>query len=666
VPANVQSARSAQIDDSPDASLAGFMNRRLGSVYLNEVQGNPFQPDVNFRGYTASPLLGSAQGLSVYMDGVRLNQPFGDVVSWDLLPKRAIASLVLMPGSNPLFGLNTLGGALAVQTKDGRTHPGTSLAAGVGPHRRVQAEFETGGANEVGLHWYGTVNRVHDGGWRAASPSDLLQAFAKVGHHSSEGDLQLTTAVARTALTGNGLQEQQLLLREPASVYTHPDTTRNRAALVNLAVRRPLDGARVASGNLYWRRLRTGTFNGDVNPDFLEDDDIAFNGLLNRTHTDQSHFGAAGQLEWSAPAAQSLLGLAADFSRSRFRQGSEFGTLTADRSVAGSGIAGGNDVDLAGRTRTLSVYGSTVLELSSAAHATLALRYNDTRVRNRDALLPGGGPGSLDGDHRFKRLNPALGATFKTEAFTLYAGANQGSRAPSAVELGCADPATPCKLPNAFAGDPPLAQVVATTVEAGLRRSVPHGASWSAGVFRSVNRNDLLFVVDDASGFGHFANVGTTRRQGIEAGASLPLGRRAVVSGNYTLLDATFRGGAGGRIPLVPRQMLKLSGELKAGAATSLGADLLAFGDAAGRGGGRNAGFAVVNVNAQYRPAPRLKLFAQIDNLLDRRYSTAAQAAPTAFDAAGRLAPARPSLFLAPGAPRALFVGLKYSLERAN
>ena len=86
------------------------------------MQGNPFQPDVNYRGYTASPLLGTPQGLSVYMDGVRLNQPFGDVVSWDLIPRLAICHRSpLMPGSNPLFGLNTLGGALAMQTKDGRT-----------------------------------------------------------------------------------------------------------------------------------------------------------------------------------------------------------------------------------------------------------------------------------------------------------------------------------------------------------------------------------------------------------------------------------------------------------------------------------------------------------------------------------------------------------------
>ncbi len=116
----------------------------LGGVYVNDIQNNPLQPDINYRGYTASPLLGTPQGLSVYMDGVRLNQPFGDVVSWDLIPRVAIASLTLIPGSNPLFGLNTLGGALSVRTKDGFDDPGSSVQLGYGSDDRTQLEFETG------------------------------------------------------------------------------------------------------------------------------------------------------------------------------------------------------------------------------------------------------------------------------------------------------------------------------------------------------------------------------------------------------------------------------------------------------------------------------------------------------------------------------------------
>ena len=151
--------RSSHSSDASD-----FLNRYLGSVNINQTQNNPFQPDVNFRGFTASPLLGAAQGLSVYLDGVRLNQPFGDVVSWDLIPRRAIDNMVLMPGSNPLFGLNTLGGALNVATKSGKTDPGTLMEVQGGEYGRRSVEFEHGAGNSDGWHWYVTGNRFHDDG----------------------------------------------------------------------------------------------------------------------------------------------------------------------------------------------------------------------------------------------------------------------------------------------------------------------------------------------------------------------------------------------------------------------------------------------------------------------------------------------------------------------
>src|SRR5262249_39088878 len=145
IPAPVQSATGAEIQRSNALDPPDFMNRYFGSVHVNEMQGNPFQADVSYRGYTASPLLGTPQGLSIYLDGVRLNPPFGDVVSWDLIPRAAIATINLMPGSNPLFGLNTLGGALSIETKDGRNYPGAALQGYVGNHARRAAEFEYGG-----------------------------------------------------------------------------------------------------------------------------------------------------------------------------------------------------------------------------------------------------------------------------------------------------------------------------------------------------------------------------------------------------------------------------------------------------------------------------------------------------------------------------------------
>ncbi len=781
VPANVQTARGADIERSHALDLSAFLSQRLGSVHLNEVQGNAFQPDVNFRGFTASPLLGTAQGLSVYLDGVRLNQPFGDVVSWDLIPKSAIANIALMPGSNPLFGLNTLGGALAVQTKDGLKYPGSVLQLTVGQQGRAAIEFETGGGQAAsGRHWFITGNRFHERGWRVNSPSDVTQLFGKLGFQAGDTRLTLSTALAETKLNGNGLQEQRLLAKDHASVYSQPDTTRNRAALINLAASHSLGDGLSMSGQVYWRRLRAATYNGDVNDDSLDqavyqpnaDERAALtaagysgfpvsgesaastpfpkwrcianallqdepgekcNGLINQSRTAQTQHGLSLQLQGEGRlaglAGQWVLGVALDVSRVHFIQGSELGYLNADHSITGvgafgDGVTGGvvdgapydTRVDLSARTRTASVFGSEVLALNARTHLTLSARYNRSTVKTRDAITPGGGAGSLDGDHTFKRLNPAVGITWAAvPALTAYAGYNQGSRAPSAIELGCADPANPCKLPNAMAGDPPLRQVVTSTLEAGLRGGA--GAMrWNVGVFRADNRDDILFVADNTAGFGYFKNFGKTRRQGLEAGASLPLGG-ATVGANLTLMDATFRsaellGGAGNsrndeaeagfpgvdghigvqpghHIPLVPRRLLKLYADVQLGAAFSVGADVTAVGGSYARGNennahqavgtyylgaGRSAGHAVLNLRGDWKPTRGLTVFVQVNNGLDRRYNTAAQLGATAFDANGNFL-ARPfaanangdrplvsSTSYAPGAPRAVTLGLRYAL----
>lgn len=779
VPAHVQTARSGDLARSQATNLGEFLNLRMGSVHVNDLQGNGFQPDVNFRGFTASPLLGTAQGLSLYMDGIRLNQPFGDVVSWDLVPTTAIASLALMPGSNPLFGLNTLGGALSVQTKDGRRFPGTAVFMGAGSHAAAQLGFESGGSHSDGTHWFVTGLHRQDDGWRVNSRSRVGQLFGKFGARVADTEFTFTAAAAESDLNGNGLQEQRLLAADWRGVYSQPDNTRNRSLMASLAAARELGAGWSAAGQVYARRLKTRTYNGDVNDDALDQavyqpnaaeraalsaagysgfptagetaantpfpkwrcianallrDEPAekCNGLINQSRSSQDQWGLGAQLssdaEWLGRPNRFVVGWALDFSRVQFTQGSELGYLNADRSITGvgafgDGVTGGDvdgepydtRVDLGARTRTASLFASNTLAIDARTHLTLSARYNHTRVTNRDAITPGGGTGSLDGDHRFSRLNPAIGLTFAaSRGLSFYGGVNQGSRTPSAIELGCADPASPCKLPNAMAGDPPLRQVVTTTMEAGARGQWDASTQWHVGLFRSDNRDDILFVADNAAGFGYFKNFGKTRRQGLEAGLSTQIGS-VRLHGSVTLLDATFRSheelnGAGNssneeaadgfpgvdgtidiepghRIPLIPRRMLKLSADWAASGRVSLGLDLQAVGGMLARGNennahtpdgvyylgsGSSAGFAVVHLRGEWRVSPALSLSAKVSNLFDRRYHTAAQLGATAFDAQGRFV-ARPfpanangerplvgSTFYAPGAPRTFGIMARY------
>ena len=778
IAAPVQTATADDLDRAHALDLTAYMKRALGSVYVNDVQSNPLQPDINYRGYTASPLLGTPQGLSVYLDGVRLNQPFGDVVSWDLIPRAAIRSLTLMPGSNPVFGLNSLGGALSLRSKNGYTDPGNSVQLTSGANSRRLVELESGGSAGQ-WSWYATGNQFKEEGWRAYSPSEAQQLFAKLGWRSDATQWLLTAAAANTGLNGNGLQEQLLLASDSASVYTQPDNTHNRAALVNLELTHKFSESIRLAANAYYRNIRTATFNGDVNDGSLgqslyqpsaaeraalsaagysgfpisgetqtntpfpkwrcianallnDEPNEKCNGLLNRTQTAQHNAGLSAQLtlinSLGRHAHHLVIGAALDDSHAHFTQSAQFGYLTPERgvfAVSGPGaFADGTQqsenafdsrVDLTGSGRVYSLYFTDTLALHSAVNLTLSGRYDRSELDNRDALTPGGGAGSLDGNHRFGRFNPAVGLNYlAAPQLSFYAGYSQSSRAPSTIELGCADPANPCRLPNAMAGDPPLQQVITGTVEAGARGRLNDRITWQAGVFRADNQNDILFVADNQAGFGYFRNFGQTRRQGLELGAGSRLGP-VTLDVHYTLLDATFRSPEtlnaasnssndavapgfegtiavrpGDRLPLTPQQIIKAAAQWDVSPAFSVDLDASYIGSSYARGNennqhqpdgvhylgaGSTGGYAVVNLGAQWLARDNLKLFVQVNNVLDRRYDSAAQLGAAAFNSAGAFV-ARPfatpvingersllrSTFIAPGAPRAWWAGLRYSL----
>jgi outer membrane receptor protein involved in Fe transport len=773
IPAPVQSAGQADIQNSGALDISTFLNRRLDAVHINEVQGNPIQADLNYRGYTASPLLGTPQGVSVYMDGVRLNQPFGDVVSWDLIPRFAIAETTLVPGSNPLFGLNTLGGAVALQTKDGRDNPGLEISLAGGSFARKTAELEYGGSSRGGLSWYLGSALFFEDGWRERSPSNARQYFGKLGWQNSRTDLHLSLGYANNLLTGNGLQEQRFLAKDYSSVYTFADSTSNQSPLAILSARHSISPWLTFSGNTYYRYIRTSTFNGDLNENSLDQAiyqpsaaDIRAltaagysgfptsgataantpfpywrciaqaleqaepaekcNGLLNRTLGEQHNGGLSGQLTWFAsPNAgsgawrnQFTAGAAYDRSSVAFQQSQQFAYMNPDRTFTpvnafadGSTNADGEPYDtrvnLDGSIRTASVFAIDTLSIHSW-HFTASGRYNGTTVDNRDALHAVNEPGSLTANHFFGRFNPAAGATYAASRLVnFYAGYSEGSRAPTSIELGCADANQPCKLPNAMAGDPPLHQVVTRTVEAGLRGNFEN-YSWSAGWFRATNSDDILFVASTQTGFGYFKNFGRTLRQGMETSISGRL-RRITFGGGYTFLNATYESaetvsGAGNssndagqgldgeiqirpgaHIPLIPQHMFKTYADVQAASKLTVSANLIALSSAYARGNennrhqpdgvyylgpGESPAYAVVNLGARYRIHPRAELSVQIDNLLNRHYYTAAQLLPTAFTAQGTFI-ARPlpavagnyplvhATFYAPGAPMGVWGGLR-------
>ncbi len=529
----VQTATAQDIQNSGALELGDFMNRQLNGVYLNEMQGNPFQPDVNFRGYTASPLLGTPEGLSVYVDGVRQNQPFGDVVSWDLIPKDSISEITLVPGSDPLFGLNTLGGAISITTKSGLTNPGWGGDALYGSSGRKQVEGEWGGGKATGFNWFLSGLGFHESGWRFDSPSDIRQGFARLGWRTEKTDFALTMSYAYNTMIGNGLQDYRLLQTDYSSVYSIPDSTANRSPSFNFIARHTFSNELTFTGNAWYRNIRTEEIDANFNTDEvgnliyqptpeeqavlsaagytgfptsgadisntpfpkwpciaealqLGDPDGACDGVNIYSKEVQNDYGFSGQFTWitSPKIGHNLFAAGALLDRGSvdYTQTTAFGYVLPtyfvvsvpawqDGSTIGTdGTPVDSAVDLHGLTPNWSLFFTDTLTLPKKVNVTVSGRYNRFTVDNLDRLSPIAGPGSLTGDYLFQRFNPAVGITWSpVSSVNAYARFSQGSRAPTSIELGCASPTDPCSLPNSLSSDPPLQQVVTDTWEAGLR-----------------------------------------------------------------------------------------------------------------------------------------------------------------------------------------------------
>jgi len=738
VPSNVQTADSEDLRRAQTTGIADYLNRSFTGVTVSESADNPFQLDINYHGFTASPLLGTPEGLSVYVDGVRVNESFGDTVNWDLIPESAISTVSLISGSNPVFGLNTLGGALSVQTKSGHDNPGTEFQAYGGSFGRRVFQGASGGERGP-FDYFVTVTYFDEAGWRDMSPSRLWQAFGKVGWQTEQTDLDLSYTYADSNLFGNGALPLSMLDYRREQSYT-PDFTHNLMHFVNLTGTQFLADNLLLSANIYYRRLITDADNGSNNDNYLDQDyggpaidcgaaaatraALAYcanaatqvSALLQRTA------GLGVQLTDSrdlfAHKNQGIIGMDYSDADDTFAQAFRYGSFARDRTLIyeQNPLNDETIIALSGSNRILGAYLTDTFSPSALLHFTVAARYNrstetldgysvDTNVGDFGAGFDAASP--LAGNHTFSRLNPAIGVTVTPSAsLTYYANYNQASRAPTVVELGCANPQQPCGLPNDFASDPALKQVVTRTFELGMRGSISgERLRWAADLFRTINRDDIQFIATTTNS-GFFDNVGTTRRQGLD----LALGGKAARLAwklSYSLVDATFQSDfevsaesnstadangnilvrPGDRMPLIPRHTGKLTLDYQASERLDIGGSLLVTSGSylhgnennANQAGGTNGegafiigsgsipGYALVNLQGTYHIGHHVDVFARINNLLNRQYATAGFLTVNTFTPSGVFLP-NPADWsnenaIAPGAPFGLWAGVRLHFE---
>lgn len=698
VPASIQRISATAISRLSSPALSGSLDQLAGGVNLNDTQGNPYQQDLNFRGFTASPVLGTPEGVSVYVDGVRVNEAFGDVVNWDLIPQGAISELEVIAGANPVFGLNTLGGSVVITTKRGFDDSGVSAELYGGSFGRHVEQADAGG-HSGHLDYYAGGTLFDEHGWGHENPSRVRQGYGEIGYRDGENDVSLHLSYADNRLLGNQTLPPSLL-SDPYQSYTWPDIQTNQMVFLNLDARHRLAAGWTLAGKGYFRRESTDIFNSNVNGGFdpaqavgpgNEPTGNAIEGI------DQYRPGGALQLTGHGSLAGHrntlIIGVSYDPGWTDYHQrnqeaGSSRATYSTAPAVLGTLLHAVN--------RSSGVYISDTLGLTRNLFLNVGGRYDHASETLEDRLGT-----ALDGRDVYSRFDPAVGITFNpTRRLTVYVTYDEGARVPTPMELTCADPDAPCTLPNAFSSDPPLKAVVAHNMEIGVRGEFRSWLAFTASVFRTNLDDDIQFVAagGGAVNSGYFVNVGQTRRQGFSLGVNGQAGPFEL-SADYSFVDASFQtpltlnspnnstagptagcptcadiqAVPGDRIPGIPRNIVKLRGQytfrkLTVGLGITGQTNIYARGDENNQDiNGPVPGFVLLNLDAQYEISSRWRAFVRMDNVLDRRYydfgllgENELTGAGNTLDTTGRTW--QSAQFRTVGAPIGAWIGVEYGL----
>jgi outer membrane receptor protein involved in Fe transport len=722
IPASVNFVDATRIARTGSVNITDALQQQVPGISISEVAGNPFQPNVEFRGFVASPVAGTPQGLAVYQNGVRINEAFGDTVNWDLIPTAAIRSVSVVT-NNPAFGLNALGGAVNVQMKDGFNYHGAEIDTMGGSFGRVQSSAQWGKQVDKNFAVYGALEGLHDNGFRNFSASDVRRFYGDVGYKNDASEFHVNMGVADNKFGATATSPIELLQQYWGATYTTPQITNNGVGYVNLTGKVEATPTWTVDGSAHVRVFDQKVIDGnptgtqpcaaDATLLCFNDDSTPANGLngtqlanpfasgsvlgeLDRTTTRSTTVGfslqATNNDQLFGHDNHFVVGTSFDYSVTRFSASAELGTIGSNFVVNGSGIFLGQSGDpvsigpVALRTTNQynGIYALDTFDVTKAFSITGGGRFNYARIELQDQIGT-----ALNGNETFTRFNPIIGGTYKiTSDVTAYAGYSEANRVPTPLELGCADPAHPCIIAAFLVSDPPLKQVVSRTVEAGFRGSHELNIGtlgWKLGAFRATNSDDILAIPSPAlQGFGYFQNVGSTRRQGIEAQVNLQ-SKALQLYASYALVDARFldtlqvgsnspfadgNGNVqilpGNRIPSIPRNRIKAGFDYSITDAFKVGGDALFVSDQYFVGDESNqaqrlASYTVFNAHASYQIDKTFQIYGRVDNILDNRYATYG----TFFDTgavpnfANGGAPFTDPRSLSPARPRAFYAGLK-------
>jgi iron complex outermembrane recepter protein len=597
VPSNTVVLTPNDFNHEYTPSFLDALNRGLPGVSLSDQTGNPFQKDLDYRGYTASPVQGTPQGIAIYQNGVRVNESWGDVVNWDFIPEKAIDKVSLFP-SNPVFGLNAIGGALSIEMKNGFTYQGTEFEGMAGSYGRIQGSVQAG-KQDGNFSAYAFFESAWDKGWRDfASDSHINRMYADVGARNEQTEFHISFTGADNILGNVAATPLNMLSQSYSSVFTWPQFTHLQLAFLQANLTHNFSDTLSFQGNLYYRGFwqthvdgnGTNAFpcdssGGTSSSQFLclgSGDPVfgtnpvlnpvantgAFLGELDDNWVSTNTFGGTAQLTSTNKVFEHdnhvVVGASLDHGYTQFTATSQLGTIDPQTLfVQGLGIFLNQPADdsslvnLHATNTYTGFFATDTFDVTNRLSVTAGARFNIAQINLQDES--GENP-LVNGSNQFQHFNPMVGATYKiTPNLTAYADYAIANRAPTPLELGCSSPTNPCQIDTFLVADPPLKQVVTHTIEGGLRGTFgtePKTGllTWSLGVFDAVSDDDIINVaaqLGEVANFGFFQNFGKTERKGIEAKVDYT-NQQWKLYANYSYVDATYQSAGALNTPFNP------------------------------------------------------------------------------------------------------------------
>jgi iron complex outermembrane recepter protein len=585
VPARVTTLSAEQVDAYEPRILSDALKSVAGFSTYDDL-GSPYKLNLSSRGFYSSPVVGLPQGVAVFLDGVRMNEPEASQVNFDLLPMDHINRIEILSGNGSLLGRNALGGAINLVTARGAGPTSGTVEVSGGSFRAARGEAHVSGSRPGGMDWYVGGNYNREDGWRQDTGEEGYQGFVNLGKLGETSGIRFQGFYSRDRAEPAGSLPESIFEAHADSNLTTGDFDKLWAFQGSVQAYKQFGLGR-ASGTIYFRRHRAERFNAnqEVDPDAFG---ISYN----------TSFGYTADYRWTTVinerTALSLRGgLDGEVTRVKI-------DIFADSTKFG----GSRDLTTQARSPLWDLAPFAAADLT-VGKVTLSAgaRYDYVRIPFENVLNPGG-----DTTATYKRFNPRIGASVEVmPGGSLFASWGQAFRAPAVIENACADPEAPCPLPFALGDDPPLQPVKASTVEAGFRLARDR-LSVSGSAYCTSVRNDIFLTPfgdeDEPQGStidGFFVNLDKTRRVGLEAGAAYTLAAGHSVYLNYAFTRATFQADAdvftirstedvdgepvinpfptgnavtpGSRFPLVPDHQVKLGALARVGRYVSVGAD---------------------------------------------------------------------------------------------